>query len=67
MPFYEQNGDPVPQKLIEFLPTSKFTNANLVNFSEENKSCTICMSVYEENDIYMILPCLHRFHKDCVE
>ena len=34
--------DPVPDELLRQLPTSKFTQANLDNFSEENKSCSIC-------------------------
>ena len=49
------------------LPTSKFTEGNKVNFSEENKSCTICMSAYEIEEEFMILPCLHRFHSECIK
>lgn len=52
----------VPKKLMDMLPISKFTEGNKANFSEENKSCTICMSAYEIEEMFMILPCLHRFH-----
>ncbi|CDW82135.1 zinc finger protein [Stylonychia lemnae] len=57
----------VPDRLVGMLPISKFTQNNLQNFSEENKSCTICMSSYELQEEYMILPCLHRFHSECIK
>ena len=34
--------NPVPEQLLQQLPTSEFTAANLENFSEENKQCAIC-------------------------
>ena len=46
---------------------ANFTEGNKTNFSEENKSCTICMCQYELDDQYMILPCLHRFHNECIK
>jgi len=62
----EEVIDPVPEELLRQLPTSEFTAANLANFSEENKSCSICQCNYEVNEKYIILPCLHRFHNACV-
>lgn len=58
--------NPVSKEFIDQLPVSKFTEENKKNFSEENKQCTICLCQYEITDEYMILPCLHRFHKECV-
>ena len=58
--------DPVPEELLRQLPASEFTAANLENFSEENKSCSICQCNYEVKEKYIILPCLHRFHSECV-
>ena len=58
---------PVPPNLIRLLPIAKFTLVNKENFSEENKSCTICMCQYEVDEEYMILPCLHRFHPECIK
>ena len=58
--------DPVPEELLRQLPTSEFTAANLENFSEENKGCSICQCNYEVKEKYIILPCLHRFHSECV-
>ncbi len=58
---------PVPDRLFNLLPVSKFTQGNKDNFSEENKSCTICMCQYELTEEFMILPCLHRFHSECIK
>lgn len=58
--------NPVPASLLGMLPTSEFTEANKANFSEENKQCAICQECYEVKEQYIILPCLHRFHSQCV-
>lgn len=34
---------------------------------EELRQCGICMLDYEEGDILRTLPCLHFFHRDCVD
>ncbi|DBA69694.1 TPA: hypothetical protein ACH3X2_012629 [Trebouxia sp. C0005] len=31
----------------------------------DNKACSICQSEYEPDEVIMILPCEHHFHKDC--
>ena len=62
----EEQLQPVPQSFLSQLPVSKFTEANILNFSEENKICIICQCNYEIGEEYIIVPCLHRFHKDCV-
>jgi hypothetical protein len=49
------------------LLVNEFTAENEIKFSEENKSCAICMVNYEVGDKYMILECLHRFHEPCVK
>lgn len=56
----------VPKEILRDLPKAKFTEGNRANFSEENKSCTICMCQYELDEEFMILPCLHRFHISCI-
>jgi len=62
----EDLPSPVPPELVQALPTSKFTELNKLNFSEENKYCTICQSNYEVGEQYLMLMCLHRFHQPCV-
>lgn len=29
------------------------------------QACSICQSEYEPDEVIMILPCEHHFHKDC--
>ena len=43
----------------------KLTNIN--NLSSENKSCIICFQKFELNDLVTCLPCIHIFHKLCIE
>jgi len=62
----EEEKNPVQKELLDALPVNKFVQANLLNFSEENKLCTICQCNYEVGDEYMMLMCLHRFHKGCI-
>lgn len=38
----EEQINPVSDEIFNSLPFARFTEANKVNFSEENKMCTIC-------------------------
>lgn len=57
----------VPQRIIDNLPIANFTEGNRANFSEDNLACTICMCQFELEEEYMICPCLHRFHTECIK
>lgn len=35
--------------------------------SDDQHSCTICLERYSGGDTLRMLPCLHRFHRDCVD
>lgn len=63
---YDDGKKPVPKEFLESLPLQVYSEANKQNFSEENKMCTICQCNYEVGEKFIIVPCLHRFHKDCV-
>lgn len=59
-----------PEALINAMPTREFKNSALPKEAsniEEHSSCTVCMSTYEEKEILRTLPCLHSFHKDCID
>ena len=34
--------------------------------SDEAETCPVCMESYKKGDSLMILPCLHKYHKDCI-
>jgi len=34
---------------------------------EKRESCSICLNDYEEGNEIKLLPCFHRFHKDCID
>lgn len=34
---------------------------------EEKRTCTVCLGGYQEGDIVQNLPCMHQFHKVCVD
>lgn len=57
----------ISKEMQQLLPKAQFNKSNIDNFSVENKMCNICLSQYEINEEYMILPCLHRFHSNCIE
>ena len=57
----------LPERYLNQLPVSRYTQENHDNFAEENKNCTICMCHYEIADLFLILPCLHRFHSGCIK
>ena len=33
---------------------------------KEQENCSVCMDGYVDNDKVLILPCLHKFHKQCI-
>lgn len=47
--------------LIQQLPT------RLYNEEKKNKECAICMIDFELNDETKYLPCLHTYHKSCID
>lgn len=56
---------------IDALPTSTFRTNGQFNSqrptSSLESSCPICFSEYIERDTLRTLPCLHKFHKDCID
>jgi len=75
----ESNGDVVNRGLntheISVLPTSKFiektpsvSSLSGTTVSDDTvNECRICLSQFESNETLRTLPCLHRFHRDCID
>lgn len=74
----EQNGDVVRRGLntdeINVLPTSKFSEKPASTSSQSDQStvsedseCRVCLSRFEPNETLRTLPCLHRFHRNCID
>jgi hypothetical protein len=40
---------------------------NVSETDEENKSCCICWCEFEDQEKIRFLPCLHRFHVECID
>lgn len=60
---YEQNWLLI-QSVIDRLSSYKFTNPSIVY---EQPECKLCFFKFEPNERVRLLPCLHRFHKECID
>ena len=74
----EQNGDVGRRGLdtdeINVLPTSKVAEKKTSASSQSKKTaasddaeCRICLSPFESNETLRTLPCLHQFHRACID
>jgi len=53
--------------LKKYTRTSTTTTSNLiVVLPESNEICSICLQVFNENEILLRLPCQHKFHNNCI-
>ena len=50
---------------IASLPESIVSNAEAL--PADSRQCSICLEDFKDGDTRKILPCLHGFHKDCVD
>mmetsp|Transcript_24334 Transcript_24334/g.58739 ORF Transcript_24334/g.58739 Transcript_24334/m.58739 type:complete len:253 (-) Transcript_24334:157-915(-) len=50
-----------PKKILDVLPTSTGKNAG------GNVQCMICIMTVKGRELVRILPCLHKFHKRCID
>ena len=66
---YPQNPIPAPASAIDSLAEFKYSNEKKSNDSkqEECDECSICLGKFVEDETLKLLPCTHKFHKECVE
>ena len=50
--------------ILRQFPENKIKDLSKLN--EENKRCIICLEEYKIDDITLVLPCFHFFHKNCI-
>lgn len=60
----EQHGNPAHGADIEALPTRRLQGTGHLG---EQTRCLICLEDFGDGDDVMTLPCLHIYHKKCVE
>lgn len=60
---------PASVLLIESLPTYRYkaTDQTTTTIVKQDHTCSICICEFEQDDVLRMLPCLHRYHKDCVD
>lgn len=76
---HQQTYRPPPQStkkpasvlLVESLPTFRFKSTDdgtsSDNTTADDNGCSICISEFVDNEILRLLPCIHRFHRDCID
>jgi len=62
-----------PAGLVNQLPVLKFNKAKMqinsphTDADDDKISCRVCLCEYEDKEDLKLLPCFHRFHKDCID
>eukprot|EP00775_Hariotina_reticulata_P002009 gene2009-2331_t len=52
---------------IELMPTQAVPAGGLIGANGEKLSCTVCLEEFAEGTELRSLPCLHKFHKECID
>mmetsp|Transcript_6143 Transcript_6143/g.9265 ORF Transcript_6143/g.9265 Transcript_6143/m.9265 type:complete len:242 (-) Transcript_6143:194-919(-) len=53
-------------ELLRF-PTHTLTARDVESSHAESKECSICLEPFEQGEVVKIIPCLHRFHQNCID
>ncbi|XP_049426278.1 E3 ubiquitin-protein ligase ZSWIM2 [Epinephelus fuscoguttatus] len=58
-------ADPLPESVLECLPTVRVRSGS--RLLDEGQQCRICLQNFSLGQHVRTLPCLHKFHTDCVD
>ncbi|KAJ3680129.1 hypothetical protein LUZ60_016407 [Juncus effusus] len=53
-------------QMIAYLPTCNYKIGGIFSRKDKHEECVICCMAYKNKDKLIILPCEHKYHKDCV-
>jgi hypothetical protein len=58
----------VPNSVLQSLPEYKYTKPRNANQQDEgDQKCMVCLDEFQEQEDVRRLPCLHVFHKNCID
>ena len=52
---------------IAALPVFKFAERHRSTTNEDSRQCLICIGEFEIDELVRLLPCMHRYHKACID
>ena len=58
---------PAEERDVDSLPTNVLSQEEAERLPDEHSSCVICMERFKAGDTVKRLPCLHGFHKECID
>ena len=68
VPIIDENGDnkvrATDKEILNNLPETKIEDES--KLESEKKNCVICLEDFKNKDKAIILPCIHLFHKNCI-
>lgn len=55
---------PLPEHMVDHLPLFE---CHLEGLPQDRTSCDICLEEFQEGEMLRTLPCMHFFHRQCVD
>lgn len=64
---HDAGMQPAGERDVDSLPTNVLSQEEAERLPEEHSSCVICIERFKAGDTVKRLPCLHGFHKECID
>ena len=70
--FYGSSSKATPKSIVDSLPVRKITAEQLDQLKKQKDNeglakCMVCLVEYEVDESVRTMPCLHTFHKECID